>query len=67
MSSYFKQFGTLQARAALAGADLRASRNDLERWTFYVTAGAITQELPSLEDVEHWVAALPSNLEGSHA
>jgi hypothetical protein len=60
-----KRFSTLQALAALAGVDLRAIRNDAERWTFYLTAGALTQELPTLDHVEHWRDRFTTNTEAT--
>lgn len=55
MGDYFKRYSTLQAAAALRGFQLRASQDDLERHTFIVTRGHVTQELPSLEAVELWL------------
>lgn len=57
-----KRFATLQAQAALQGVELRAIRNDLERWSFVVTAGAITQELATLAEVEAWLSTVPAQL-----
>lgn len=55
---YFKRFATMQALAALHGVELRATRNDLERWLFVATLGAITTELDSLEAVAAWLDRL---------
>lgn len=62
-----KRFSGLQARAALAGIELRAIRNDSERWAFVVTGGAMTQELTTLDDVEAWLRALALCMEGQSA
>lgn len=51
-----KHFSTLRARAALMGASLVALRNDLERYTFILTRDALTLELPTLAEVEAWIA-----------
>jgi hypothetical protein len=62
-----KSFSTLQARAALYGVELHAMRNDFERWTFIATAGALTQELPSLEEVEQWLGRFAISTEAQSA
>lgn len=64
-----KRFSSLQALAALQGVELRATRNDLERWTFIATAGAVTTELDSLDAVAQWLDALSLSLttEGQRA
>lgn len=63
----FKPFWGLQARAALLGVALHAIRNDLERWSYVATVGPITQELPTLADVERWLTRLSAVVEGTNA
>lgn len=62
-----KSFFTLQARAALLGAELRTARIDAERWAFVATARHVTHELPTIEDVERWLDAQFAAAEGTHA
>ena len=50
-----KRFATLQARAALAGATLYQSADDHGREHYMVSHLALTRELPSLDQVEHWL------------
>lgn len=64
---HFKRFTNLQALAALRGVELRASRNDVERWVFVATLGAITTELESLEAVATWLDRLASLVEATSA
>lgn len=55
MNTNPKRFETLRAQAALAGIELRSVRNDAERWTFVAASGAVTVEIPTLEEVETWL------------
>lgn len=63
----YKRFSSLQARAALAGVELQASRTDAEQWTFIASAGALTQELSTLDDVEAWLTRLSAQVEAKDA
>lgn len=56
----FKRFTNLQAVAALRGVELRAIRNDAERWSFIATVGPVTLDMACLEDVERWLAQSPA-------
>jgi hypothetical protein len=62
-----KHFSSLQAQAALRGVALHAIRNDFERWTFIATVGALTQELPSLGEVEQWLGRFAISAEAQSA
>lgn len=58
MSADPKRFTGLQARAALLGVELRTTRNDAEQWSYFLTVGAVTSEVPSLDYVECWLDRL---------
>lgn len=51
-----KQFSTLQARCALAGAVLERWRDEAGRPTYTLTRGAVCLSLDSAEAVETWLA-----------
>lgn len=51
-----KQFATLQARCALAGAVLERWRDEAGRPTYTLTRGAACVSLGSAEAVESWLA-----------
>ncbi|MBP6897327.1 MAG: hypothetical protein KBC94_23165 [Pseudacidovorax sp.] len=51
-----KQFATLQARCALAGAVLERWRDEAGRPTYTLTRGAVCLSLDSAEAVETWLA-----------
>jgi hypothetical protein len=60
-----KMFSGLQARAAFLGVVLVALRNDAERWAYFLTVGAVTSEVPSLEYVERWLDRLQAGAEAT--
>lgn len=51
-----KQFATLQARCALAGAVLERWRDEAGRPTYTLTRGAVCLSMDSAEAVETWLA-----------
>lgn len=51
-----KEFATLQARCALAGAVLERWRDEAGRPTYTLTRGALCLSLDSAEAVESWLA-----------
>lgn len=50
-----KQFATLQARCALAGATLHQLQNDRGSTVYIVSRWALTRELADLESVGVWL------------
>ena len=51
-----KEFATLQARCALAGAVLERWRDEAGRPTYTLTRGAVCFSMASAEEVETWLA-----------